>query len=93
MDAQTRALAASSALSVWLKADLEVIVRRVSRRDTRPLLHGRDPMEVLTGLAEQRYAHYAQAHVTVETADASVAVSMAGVLDALHAHLDRAAQT
>ncbi len=92
MDARTRALARTSALCVWLKADLEVIVRRVSRRNTRPLLHGRDPMEVLNGLAEQRYAHYAEAHVTVETADANVSVSVADVLDALHAHLARGAQ-
>ncbi len=92
MDTQTRALAASSTLSVWLKADLEVIVRRVSRRNTRPLLHGRDPMEVLSRLAEQRYAHYAEAHVVVETADANVSVSVADVLDALHAHLAQESQ-
>ena len=92
MDAQTRALARRAALCVWLKADLETIARRVGRRNTRPLLHGRDPMEVLNAQAEQRYAHYAEAHVTVETADANVSVSVAGVLDALHAHLDREAQ-
>jgi shikimate kinase len=92
MDAETRALARRAALCVWLKADLEVIVRRVSRRNTRPLLHGRDPMEVLNAQALQRYAHYGEAHVTVETADANVAVSVAGVLDALHAHLDREAR-
>ncbi len=93
MDADTRALARRAALCVWLKADLEVIVRRVSRRNTRPLLHGRDPLEVLTAQAAQRYAHYAEAHVTVPTADANVAVSVGVVLEALHAHLDREAQT
>ena len=92
MDVQTRALARQAALCVWLKADLEVIARRVGRRNTRPLLHGRDPMEVLNAQAEQRYAHYAEAHVTVETADANVSVSVGGVLDALHAHLDQTGQ-
>ena len=92
MDAETRALARRAALCVWLKADLEVIARRVGRRNTRPLLHGRDPVEVLAAQAGQRYAHYAEAHVTVETVDANVAVSVAGVLDALHAHLEREAQ-
>ncbi len=92
MDAETRALARRAALCVWLKADLEVIARRVGRRNTRPLLHGRDPMEVLHAQAAQRYAHYAEAHVTVATADANVGVSVANVLEALHAHFDREAQ-
>ena len=92
MDPQTRALARRAALCVWLKADLEVIARRVSRRNTRPLLHGRDPMEVLGAQAAQRYPHYAEAHVTVETAETNMAVTVAGVLDGLHAHLDREAQ-
>ncbi len=87
MDAETRSLAQRAAICVWLKADLDVVVRRVSRRNTRPLLHGRDPIEVLNAQAAQRYAHYAEAHVTVETADANVGVSVAGVLEALNAHL------
>ena len=92
MDAETRALARRAALCVWLKADLEVIARRVGRRNTRPLLQGRDPMEVLTAQAEKRYVHYAEAHVTVETADNNVGVSVAGVLQALHAHLEQEGQ-
>ncbi len=86
-DAQTRALARQAALCVWLKADIAVLARRVSRRTTRPLLHGRDPVEVLTGLAEQRHPHYAEAHVTVETGDASLSVTVAAVLAALDAHV------
>ncbi len=87
MAAETRALVRQAALSVWLKADIEVMARRVGRRNTRPLLHGRDALEVLTGLAEQRYAHYGEAHVTVETGDANVGVSVAAVIEALNAHL------
>ena len=86
-DAQTRALVAERALCVWLKADIAVLARRVSRRTTRPLLHGRDPVEVLTTLAEQRHPHYAHAHVTVETGEAGIPVSVTAVLAALNAHL------
>lgn len=92
MHADTRALVRKEALGVWLKADLEVLARRVSRRNTRPLLHGRDPLEVLAGLAEQRYGHYAEAHVTVETGDANIGLGVAHVLEALKAYLNREAQ-
>ena len=87
MSAETRALARRTALCVWLKADLELLARRVSRKTTRPLLHGRDPLEVLTALAEQRHPHYAEAHVVVETGEASIPASTAAVLAALNAHV------
>src|SRR5262245_30763384 len=45
MNPDTRALIKSKAVSVWLKTDLEVLARRVARKDTRPLLAGKDPME------------------------------------------------
>ena len=88
MDAGTRAVVREHALAVWLKADLEVLARRVSRRTTRPLLVGRDPMEVLGALAEQRHPHYAQAHVAVETSDAGLSVSVAAVVAALNAYVE-----
>jgi shikimate kinase len=90
MHPETRTLVRRVALGVWLKGDLEVLARRVARRNTRPLLHGKDPLQVLGDLAAQRYAHYAQAQVTVETGDAGAAESVAAVLDALAAHLDAA---
>jgi shikimate kinase len=55
MNPETRALIKAQAISVWLKADLEVLARRVGRKDTRPLLTGKDPMEVLKAQAEVRY--------------------------------------
>src|SRR3989338_5484193 len=48
VNAETRALINEKALSVWLKADVELLARRVSRKDTRPLLKGKDPVAVLT---------------------------------------------
>jgi shikimate kinase len=87
MNAQTRTLARERALCVWLWTDLDILARRVARRTTRPLLHGRDPLEVLSGLAGQRYPFYQEAHVAVETGDANVAVSVAAVLEAMNAHV------
>ena len=83
MNAQTRALIKQKAVSVWLKADLEVMVRRVSRKENRPLLAGRDAREVLSKLMDERYPFYAEADLMVETderpANAAVATIMTGL--------------
>lgn len=83
---ETRAVIQANALSVWLKVDLEVLVRRVSRKNTRPLLHNRDPYEVLKTLAEQRYPAYEQAELTVDCGDVSTVMTVDIVLAALNAH-------
>jgi shikimate kinase len=79
----TRSLIKSKAVSVWLKADLEVLARRVARKDTRPLLVGKDPLEVLKAQAEARYPAYAEADVTVETGDSAHHVTVDQVIRAL----------
>jgi shikimate kinase len=56
-------------LSVWLKADLEVLWTRVSKRDTRPLLKTANPKQTLADLLDQRYPVYALADVTVQSRD------------------------
>jgi len=84
---QTRELIKSKAISVWLKADLDVLVRRVSRKDTRPLLAGKDPLSVLKAQAEARYAAYGEADVIVETGDAAHHVTVEQVIRALSDHL------
>ena len=66
---ETRTLVNARGISVWMKADLEVLVERVSRRSTRPLLIGRDPREVLAELMTQRAPLYAQAHIHVDSDD------------------------
>lgn len=71
MNPETRALMKTHAVTVWMKADLEVIAERVARRDTRPLLRGRDPLKTLRALAEARYPVYAEADVTVEVGQGS----------------------
>lgn len=82
---ETRALLKSRALTVWMKADLGVVAERVGRRDTRPLLKGRDPLEALTALAEARYPLYAEADVTVEVGRCSHQTSVEDILRVLEA--------
>lgn len=61
MNEQTRALILERAITIWLDADLDVLVERVSRREGRPLLEGKDPRTVLTELSAARNPVYALA--------------------------------
>ena len=71
MDAEIRRKIAGRATTVWLRADLEILLERVSRRDTRPLLRGDDARAVLARLIDQRYPVYAQADIIVDTGNGS----------------------
>jgi shikimate kinase len=62
-----RAAINEKSVSVWLKADLEILLERVSRRDTRPLLKTGDKGTILNRLMEERYPIYAQAHITIDS--------------------------
>ncbi len=86
IDEQTRRLIQERAVSVWLKADLEVLARRVGRRDTRPLLSGKDPLEVLGALAAARNPIYAEAHLSVETGESAHQVAVDAIVKALASH-------
>jgi shikimate kinase len=83
MNAETRDLIKTRSVSVWLKADLPILAKRVARKESRPLLTGKDPMAVLTEQAAVRYPAYAQADITVETGDTSHQVSVDQVVRAL----------
>jgi len=82
-DPQTRALIREHAVSVWLKADLEVLARRIGRRDTRPLVAGKDPLEVLTRQAAARHEAFATADIIIESAETAHQVTVDAVLRAL----------
>ena len=86
---ETRALINQHAISVWLKADIALLARRVGRKDTRPLLKDRDPIEVLAELAQARNPAYAQAQVHVQTGDTPHAVAVDAVISALRDRLDQ----
>ena len=82
-EADTRALLRGGAVVVWLKCDLSILARRVARKDTRPLLRGRDPLEVLAAQAAARHPAYAEAHHVVETSDLPHAAAVEAVLKVL----------
>jgi len=87
MNAETRALIGRKAISVWLKADVDVLVRRVGRKSDRPLLQGRDPREVLRALAAERYPVYALADVTVDSVEGPHTATVQAIVVALRDHL------
>jgi shikimate kinase len=87
MNPETQALIKARSISVWLKADLDVLARRVARKDNRPLLAGKDPLAVLEDQAALRYPAYGLADITVETGDAAHHVTVDQVMQALGAHL------
>jgi shikimate kinase len=87
MSAETRDNIRARGVSVWLKADFDVLMRRVRRKANRPLLKTADPEATLRGLIELRYPVYAQADVTVHSRDVSHDVVIDEVTAALEAHL------
>jgi shikimate kinase len=86
VDPETRALLKAGAVTIWLKASLDTLAHRVARRDTRPLLKGKDPRQVLSELMERRHPIYAQADLVVETTEDSHMAAVAAVIAALQSH-------
>ena len=83
MNPDTRANTKAHGLSVWLKADIKVLMKRVGRRDNRPLLVAGDPEKVMKKLMEERYPIYAEADVTVESRDVPHDLIVGALIDAL----------
>jgi shikimate kinase len=90
MDDSTRAAVRERGISVWLKADLDTLVKRTARRGGRPLLNQGDPREILARLMAQRYPVYGEAEVTVETGEEPAETVTEAVIAALEAHLGMA---
>ena len=84
---QTRARINAGALSIWLKAELEVLWRRVRRRSHRPLLKTADPEGTLRALMEQRYTIYGRADITVISRDGPHDAVVDDAVAALEFHL------
>ena len=91
MNAQTRAAIALNGVSIWLKADLDLLMERVAKKQNRPLLRNPDPRAVMQKLMADRYPVYALADVIVETRDARREIITAESLQALASHLHRCA--
>ena len=72
MDAATRALIRAKGVSIWLRADLDTLVRRTKRRDDRPLLKSGNPRDVLMRLIAERYPIYGEADIILDVDDEPV---------------------
>jgi shikimate kinase len=68
-DDAVRARIKSDAVSIWINVPLSVLVERVGRRDTRPMLKDGDPAEIMARLLKEREPFYAQADLTVNSED------------------------
>ena len=79
----------SAGLSIWLKADLDVLWERVNKRDHRPLLKTENPKQTLQDLMDRRYPVYAEADLTVQSRDVRKDVIVDEVLEAIIDHSDK----
>jgi shikimate kinase len=87
MNPLTRAAIAAHGISVWLKAEIDILMERVSKKQNRPLLKTADPRGTMERLMAERYPVYATADVTVPTRDERKEVIAAEVIEALGRHL------
>ena len=83
MDPVTRARIAERGVSIWLRADLDTLFARVSRRTNRPLLRQPDPRAVLAELIERRYPVYAEADIVVDSGEGPIEATTTRVIAAL----------
>ncbi|HEY6334284.1 MAG TPA: shikimate kinase [Alphaproteobacteria bacterium] len=87
MDLRTREKVRERGISIWLRADIELLLRRVSRRNNRPLLKEGDRRATLERLIELRYPTYAEADITVDSMEASPDATAERVVAALRSFL------
>ena len=87
MDPATRAAMREHAISIWLKAELDLLLPRVLRRNNRPLLKAGEPRAVLERLMVERYPIYAEADLTVNALDGPPETTLERVLAELARHL------
>ena len=87
INAETRGLVKASAVSVWIKADFELLFARVQRRSNRPLLKTANPRQTLQDLIDRRYPIYAEADVTIVSRDVPQDQVAADVIEALLLYL------
>lgn len=83
INGETRSLILAKAISIWLDAELAVLVERVSRRTHRPLLHGRDAREVLSELGAVRNPIYAQANIHIRSDTSPHTLTVENIMKAL----------
>jgi shikimate kinase len=90
MNDETRALIKEKALSIFIKADIEVLLKRIGEGQGRPMYEGQDTRAVLEGLIDTRYPIYEEADVIVETYDEPLEKTLVRLTEALYTHLNPA---
>ena len=87
MNADSRAVMGAKGVSIWLKAEFDVLMRRIKRRHDRPLLKTDDPGATLRALMDERYPVYALADVTVQSREVPHEKIVDEIVSGLAAHL------
>ncbi|MEJ1160367.1 shikimate kinase [Prosthecomicrobium sp. N25] len=88
MNAETRDAIARRGISVWLKADFEVLAARVRRKSNRPLLETADPDATIRRLMTDRYPVYALADLTIHSRDVAHDIVTDEIMTALEHHFE-----
>ncbi|MBN2890298.1 MAG: shikimate kinase [Bacteroidales bacterium] len=86
---EVREMILKKTLTIWLKADLELLVKRTNFRNTRPQLLNADSKSILSKLINERYRIYSEADITVETRDESLQKTLSKVLEAMRDYIEK----
>lgn len=87
MDAETRQAIRERGVALWLRADLDLLVKRTAKRSHRPLLNKGDPRQILKELMDKRYPIYAEADLVVDSRDGPPEETVKRALAAVKAYL------
>lgn len=77
------------AISVWIKADIDTLVDRVTRRKSRPLLEQGNPERVLHKLMKEHYPIYEEADIIIESNESTHHTTVSMILDAIDSHINK----
>ena len=83
VDPETRALILEKGIAVWIDADIDTLVERTARRNTRPLLKNGNPRDILTRLAADRAPFYSMAHIRVVSENGPHAETARTIIEAI----------
>lgn len=89
MNEETRKMIAKTGVSLWLKADVDVLIKRTTGRKHRPLLNQGNPVKTLKKLVDERYPIYAEADITVPTKDETLEATIERVLKYLKSEFEK----
>jgi shikimate kinase len=92
LNAETRRLIKDRALSIWIRAGVDVILKRATRRATRPLLRDGDPKTTLQRLLDARAPYYAEADIVIDSVPGPHAKTVDAVFAAIMARREKAAE-